>query len=118
MEIAVVGAAAVVTVDGDRIADARVAITALTPTIRRVPEAETALAGTDGGVDAVATAAAAAAAASTPISDVRGTADYRRAMAEVIATRAISAALTRARGGSRPDPREPRAARRELRSEW
>ncbi len=104
MEIAVVGAAAVVAVDGDRIADARVAITALTPTIRRVPEAETALAGSDGGADAVAAAAASAAAASTPISDVRGTAHYRRAMAEVIATRAISAALTRARGGSVPVP--------------
>jgi len=100
MEIAVVGAAAVVTVDGDRITDARVAITALTPTIRRVPDAESALAGSDGGPDAVATAAAAAAAASTPISDVRGSADYRRAMAEVIASRAITSALTRARGGS------------------
>ena len=117
MEIAVVGATAVVTVDGDRITDARIAITALTPTIRRVPEAESALTGTDGGVDAVAAAAAAAAAASTPISDVRGSAEYRRAMAEVIASRAIVAALARARGGSVPDPREPRVARRELRSE-
>ncbi|HEY6679043.1 MAG TPA: FAD binding domain-containing protein, partial [Actinomycetota bacterium] len=53
MEIAVVGATAVVTVDGDRIVDARVAITALTPTIRRVPAAESALAGTDGGEGAV-----------------------------------------------------------------
>ncbi|HXJ66600.1 MAG TPA: FAD binding domain-containing protein [Actinomycetota bacterium] len=100
MEIAVVGAAALVTFDGDRITAARVAITALTPTIRRVPEAESALAGSDGGADAVATAAAAAAAASTPISDVRGSADYRRAMAEVIAGRAIAAAVTRALGGT------------------
>jgi CO/xanthine dehydrogenase FAD-binding subunit len=107
MEIAVVGATAVVTIDGDRIADARVSITALTPTIRRVPEAESALAGSDGGADAVAAAAAAAAAASTPISDVRGSADYRRAMAEVIASRAISAALTRARGGAVPIPASP-----------
>ena len=51
MEIAVVGATAVVTVDGDRVTDARIAITALTPTIRRVPEAEAALTGTDGGDD-------------------------------------------------------------------
>jgi CO/xanthine dehydrogenase FAD-binding subunit len=107
MEIAVVGAAAVVTVDGERITDARIAITALTPTIRRVPEAESALTGTDGGVDAVATSAAAAAAASTPISDVRGSAEYRRAMAQVIAGRAIVAALTRARGGSVPIPASP-----------
>jgi CO/xanthine dehydrogenase FAD-binding subunit len=107
MEIAVVGAAAVVTVDEDRVTHARVAITALTPTIRRVPEAEAALAGSDGGSEAVAAAAAAAAAASTPISDVRATADYRRAMAEVITARAISAALTRARGGSVPIPASP-----------
>jgi CO/xanthine dehydrogenase FAD-binding subunit len=107
MEIAVVGAAAVVTVDGDRVVDARVAITALTPTIRRVPEAESALVGTDGADDAVEAAAAAAAAASTPISDVRGSAEYRRAMAAVIASRAITAALTRARDGSIPIPASP-----------
>jgi CO/xanthine dehydrogenase FAD-binding subunit len=107
MEIAVVGATAVTTLDGDRVGDARVAITALTPTIRRVPEAESVLVGSDGGDDAVEAAAAAAAAASTPISDVRGSAEYRRAMAEVIAKRAIVAALTRARGGSVPVPASP-----------
>jgi CO/xanthine dehydrogenase FAD-binding subunit len=104
MEIAVVGATAVLTVDGDRIVDARVAITALTPTIRRVPQAESALADSDGGEGAIEAASAAAAAASTPISDVRGSAGYRRAMAAVIANRAITAALTRARGGSVPIP--------------
>ena len=107
MEIAVVGATAVVTVDGDQVREARVAITALTPTIRRVPEAESALNGTGGGADAIAAAAAAAAAAATPISDVRGSADYRRAMAEVIGSRAITAALTRARGGTVPVPASP-----------
>jgi CO/xanthine dehydrogenase FAD-binding subunit len=107
MEIAVVGATAVVTVEGDRVVGARVAITALTPTIRRVPEAESALVGTDGADDAVEAAAAATAAASTPISDVRGSAEYRRAMAAVIANRAITAAITRARGGSVPIPASP-----------
>jgi CO/xanthine dehydrogenase FAD-binding subunit len=107
MEIAVVGATAVVTVDGDAVRDPRVAITALTPTIRRVAEAEAALDGTDGGADAIATAAAAAAAAATPISDVRASAEYRRAMAEVIAARAITAALARARGDDVPIPASP-----------
>jgi len=107
MEIAVVGATAVVAIDGDRVRDARIAITALTPTIRRVPDAEAALNGSDGGADAAAAAAAATAAAATPISDVRGSAEYRRAMAEVIARRAIAAALTRARGGSVPIPASP-----------
>jgi CO/xanthine dehydrogenase FAD-binding subunit len=98
MEIAVVGVTAAVTLDGDTVGDARVAITALAPTIRRVPEAEAALTGSDGGAEAVAAAAAAAAAASAPISDVRASEGYRRAMAEVIARRAISGALARARG--------------------
>jgi CO/xanthine dehydrogenase FAD-binding subunit len=100
MEIAVVGATAVVTVFDGNVNFARVAITALSPTIRRVPEAEAALVGTDGGEAAIAAAAAATAAASTPISDVRGSADYRSAMAEVIARRAIAGALVRARGGA------------------
>ncbi len=104
MEIAVVGSTAVVTLDGGTIADARVAITALAPTIRRVPEAEAALTGTDGGAEAIATAARAAAEGSSPIGDVRGSAEYRLAMAEVITRRAIVAALARARGDHMPVP--------------
>ena len=100
MEIAVVGATAVLTIADGGVTDARIAITALAPTIRRVPEAEAALVGTDGGEAAIAAAAAATAAGSTPISDVRGSAGYRSAMAEVIARRAIAGALARARGGS------------------
>ena len=98
MEIAVVGATAVVTLDGGTVARARVAMTALSPTIRRVPEAEAALIGTDGGAAAISAAGAAVAAAATPISDVRGSAGYRHAMAAVIAGRAIERALARARG--------------------
>lgn len=100
MEIAVVGATAVVTIEGGRVTDARVAITALSPTIRRVPEAEAALVGSDGGPEAAAVAAAATAAASTPIADVRGSVAYRRATAEVMARRAIVAAVARARSGA------------------
>ena len=96
MEIAVVGASALVTLDGNTVTDARIAMTALSPTIRRVPEAEAALVGSDGGSDAIELAGAAVAAAAMPISDVRGSADYRRAMAAVIARRAIERALVRA----------------------
>jgi CO/xanthine dehydrogenase FAD-binding subunit len=97
MEIAVVGASVLVKLDGGTVTDARVAMTALSPTIRRVPEAEETLVGTNGGPEAIGAAGAAVAAAATPISDVRGSADYRRAMAAVIAGRAIERALTRAR---------------------
>ena len=111
MEIAVVGATAV---RDDRttasVGDARIAITALAPTIRRVA----------GGRSArwpVPTAETrrstprprAAAAESAPISDVRASADYRIAMAEVVARRAIAAALARAR--RRATSRSPRATR-------
>ena len=97
MEIAIVGATAVVTVAGGTVTAARIAMTALAPTIRRVPEAEAALVGSDGGATAIAAAGAAVAAAASPISDVRGSADYRRAMAAVISRRAIDTALSRAR---------------------
>lgn len=104
MEIAVVGVTALVTLSGGRVADARVAITALAPTIRRVPDAEGALAGTGGADEAIARAAAAVAEAARPISDVRASERYRRAMADVIARRAIRAALRRARGEVVPVP--------------
>jgi CO/xanthine dehydrogenase FAD-binding subunit len=104
MEIAVVGATAAVTVADGTVTGARVAITALAPTIRLVPEAEDALVGSDGGADAVRTAAQAAARAAEPISDVRASADYRRAMAEVVARRVLSAAVVRARGEAVPVP--------------
>src|SRR5262249_40134644 len=83
MEIAVVGATAGSSRGDGGGTDARIAITALTPTIRRVPDAEAALVGTAADPDAAQAAARAAAAAATPISDVRGSAEYRRAMAEV-----------------------------------
>ena len=99
MEIAIVGAAAVVRLDaGGRVEHARVAMTALAPTIQRVPSAEDALLGTDAGDAAARAAGEAVAAAASPISDVRGSANYRRAMAAVITGRAVTAAATRARG--------------------
>ena len=107
MEIAVVGATAVVVMDDGKVTDARVAITALAPIIRRVSEAEAALVGTDGSAAATEAAAEAAAAGSAPISDVRASEEYRRAMAAVIARRAIEAAVARASGENVPVPASP-----------
>ena len=100
MEIAVVGATAVLTLDGDHVARARVAITALAPTLRRVSAAEDAL--VEGA--APESAAQLAAEAAEPISDVRASARYRRAMAAVITRRAIEIASARARGEDVPVP--------------
>ena len=104
MEIAVVGATAVVTLVENRVGAAKVAITALAPTVRLVPAAEAALVGSDGGRAAAELAAQAAAEASEPISDVRASEAYRRAMAAVLTRRAIEAAVARARGVSVPVP--------------
>jgi CO/xanthine dehydrogenase FAD-binding subunit len=104
MEIAVVGATAAVALAGGAVEWAGVAITALAPTIRLVPEAAEALAGSDGGAEAVQAAAQAAAGASEPISDVRASAGYRRAMAEVVARRALTVAVARAGGEAVPVP--------------
>ena len=98
MEIAVVGAAAFVQIEEGVIVAARVAVTALAPTIRRIGGAEAALVGTSGGRGAIDAAAEAAALATTPISDVRASADYRKAMAKVITRRAIQGAIARANG--------------------
>ena len=104
MEIAVVGATAVVTLADGEVSQARIGITALAPTIRRVPAAEEVLTGSAPDEASVEAAARAAAAASVPISDLRASERYRRAMAEVIARRAIEIALVRARGGDIPIP--------------
>ena len=98
MEIAVVGATAVVALDGGLVRDARIAITALAPTVRRATAAEAALIGTDGGRAAADGAALLAADAAEPISDVRASLEYRRAMAAVVVRRAILGAVARARG--------------------
>ncbi len=104
MEIAVVGATAVLTLAGDVVADARVAITAVAPTLRRVPAAEAALLETDAGPTAAGAAAQLAADAAEPISDVRASARYRRAMVAVVTRRAIAIASARARGEEVPIP--------------
>ncbi len=100
MEIAVVGATAVVAMDGARVAEARIALTALAPTVRRIAAVEAALVGTDGGRSAATEAGRLAAEASMPIADVRASAEYRRAMAAVVVRRAIEGAIARARGQS------------------
>ncbi len=103
---------AVVRFDGVAVADARVAITALAPTIRRVPDAEAALVGSDGGVDAVAAAGQAVGAAAEPISDVRGSAGYRqRDGGGDRSARRSQAALGARRGEDVPIPASPRSTR-------
>ncbi len=98
MEIAVVGAAALIGVDKrGRCGLARIAITAVAPTCIRVSEAEAQLVGQRLDAESIRRAAQTAAEAARPIDDVRASAEYRRAMVAVIVARAIERAHHRAR---------------------
>lgn len=98
MDIAVVGAAVNLTLDdaGTCIA-ARVVLGAVAPTPVVVADAAAALIGTKIDDAALSKMAAAASAACDPISDKRGTKQYRIKTAAVIARRAAEKALERAR---------------------
>lgn len=98
MDIAVASAGVRVTVDGEgRITAARVAIGAVAVTALVVPEAADALIGTTGDDAAMAALAAACSAAAKPITDKRGTIEYRQRVVGVLARRAATIALGRAR---------------------
>ncbi len=98
MEIAIVGAAASVTLNGDgTISAGSVALSAVAPTILAVDDANAVMA--DQQPDAAATAIAAVASdAALPISDLRASDTYRRHTVGVMAARAVKAAARRASG--------------------
>ena len=75
------------------------AIGAVAPTALLVPEAAAALIGSKLDAAALAKAAAAASAAAHPISDKRGSAEYRRKIVGVMTRRAAAIAAQRAQGG-------------------
>ncbi|MCX7707134.1 MAG: xanthine dehydrogenase family protein subunit M [Anaerolineae bacterium] len=102
MDLAVVGLAALVVLDGSRCVDARIALGAVAPTPIRVHAAEEHLIGKEITPEAAEAAAQAAQAAAQPISDVRGTAAYRRKMVRVLTRRCILQAAERARSDGRP----------------
>ena len=98
MDIAVVGAAVRLTMDGDTVSAASVVLGAVAPTAVRVPDAEAALVGSSLDDDTLAAVAAAASAACNPIDDKRGTIAFRTEVAGVLAKRAAKIAYARAKG--------------------
>ena len=96
MDIAVVGAAVRLTMDGEICTAATVALGAVAPTVVRVPAAEAALVGSTLDDATLEVVAAAASAACNPIDDKRGTIEYRRQVAGVLAKRAAKIAAERA----------------------
>lgn len=98
MDIAVVGCAVNLRLDGDRIVEARVSLGAVAPTALLVAEAAKAIIGTTLDDAALAALTKAAEGAARPITDKRGTAEFRVEVSGVLARRAAKIAYDRAKG--------------------
>ena len=97
MDIGIASVAASITLDADRRCTAcRIVLGAVAPVPLRSGMAEGALEGERLTVALVEHAGELAAQAARPITDIRGTADYRRANVRVLTTRVISLAASRA----------------------
>lgn len=97
MDIAVVGAAVSIRLNSEgQCTAARVAIGAVAPTALLVPDAAEALVGTTLDESALLKAGEAATEAASPISDKRGSADYRNKVVAVLVRRAAVIAQQRA----------------------
>ena len=96
MDIAVVGCAVNLTVKGEKVAVAKVALGAVAPTVIEVPQAANVIIGKrldDNVVNAYRTVCQDAC---KPISDKRGTVDFRISIAGVLAERSLKIAFKRA----------------------
>jgi carbon-monoxide dehydrogenase medium subunit len=96
LDLAVAGVAVRVVLDADgRCADAALAVTALAPTPLNVPAAAAELVGVRPDADVVARVSAAIREAVNPISDVRGTREYRLRVIPSLVRRALRRAIER-----------------------
>ncbi|WP_374535373.1 FAD binding domain-containing protein [Micromonospora aurantiaca (nom. illeg.)] len=94
---AVVSAGAAVWLDGDVISDARVGLAAVGPNTTGIPEISAALRGQEPGEGLFAQAGAIAARSCDPATDQRGSADYKRHLADELTRRTLRRAVERAR---------------------
>lgn len=101
MDIAVVGVGAAVVLDasGQNFVSGRIALGAVAPTPLFARKAGELLAGQPVNDETIAAAAQAAQTVATPITDMRGTAEYRRHLVGVLTRRVLETAVSRARGG-------------------
>ena len=98
MDLAFIGVAAAINLDNGTITNSRIGLAAVAPTPIRATAAENLLNGNAPTAELVEQAGAAAAAASSPISDLRCSAEHRKEMVDVLTRRTIQHALERARG--------------------
>ncbi|MBI3967236.1 MAG: xanthine dehydrogenase family protein subunit M [Chloroflexi bacterium] len=94
MDIAVAGAGAWIRLDANgTIAEARLALASVAPTPIRAPEAEAALVGQKPATNLLTEAGRLAARAARPISDTRGSKEYRIELVKVLTERALQGCL-------------------------
>ena len=89
-----------VSLEGDTIQSARVALGAVAPTPLYVPAIGEALTGKPATAETYEIGSAIAQDAAHPITDMRGTAEFRKHLVGVLTRRALRGALKRARGGT------------------
>ncbi|MGH2460943.1 MAG: FAD binding domain-containing protein [Chloroflexota bacterium] len=99
MDIAVVGVGSAITLDDERCLEVRIALGAVAPTPIRARSAEAALRGQKVTPNLIEHAARLAAEEARPISDVRGSATFRRHLVEVLTRRTLTVAWNKARQG-------------------
>jgi aerobic carbon-monoxide dehydrogenase medium subunit len=101
MDVAMVGVAALVVPREDFCSEIKIALSAVAPTPMRARGAEHVLRGLAPTESLIAAAARAAAEESRPITDIRGSADFRREIVEELTARVIRQALGTAKVGVR-----------------
>ena len=97
MDIAVAGAGVSVVLENGNIKSARVALASVAPTPLFVKEAGDALAGQPATDESIRVASQLASDAARPITDMRGTIEYRKQLCEVLTRRALHTAIERAK---------------------
>ena len=100
MDIAVAGAGVSVTLDNGNVGSARVSLASVAPTPLFVREAGEAMVGKPANEDTVRIASGLARDAARPITDMRGTIEYRRHLCEVLTRRALLTAIERAQANA------------------
>ncbi|MCE7948267.1 MAG: hypothetical protein DYG88_12645 [Chloroflexi bacterium CFX4] len=100
--ISVVNIAVVLRFEGETVHAARITFGCVAPTIINAPQAEAYLVGKTLSESVIAEAARLAALATTPISDVRSSAEYRLAMAATLVKRALRALQSGEERGTYP----------------
>lgn len=93
MDLAIIGVAAWIRMDGDRCADCRIALGGVATTTVRAPAAEQILIGQVLTDELLEQAGVAASEGCSPITDVRASAEYRKDMVRVFTKRAIKQAF-------------------------